>query len=269
MTLTDLEMVLGWARDEGWNPGLDDATAFLAADPEGFFLSEIDGQPAAAISVVNHDTHHAFLGLYICRPEYRGQGIGLALWEAALEHAGQRSVTLDGVPAQQANYQKSGFAWIDRTVRFCGHMEGDSAGVRQATESDISRILELDEAATGHARRAFASQWFQSTPHRQTLVIDTGTTLAFATFRKCHDGVKIGPLHAESREQVLALLNANPFGPDAGALYIDSPASCDAMHGLLASLSFAPVFETARMVKGTPAIPETPAYFAVTTLELG
>ena len=35
MTLADLAMVLDWAAAEGWNPGLDDAAAFLAADPEG------------------------------------------------------------------------------------------------------------------------------------------------------------------------------------------------------------------------------------------
>ncbi len=109
MALSDLEMVLGWARNEGWNPGLSDAPAFFAADPSGFFLADVDGMPAASISVVNHDDDHALLGLYICKPEFRGQGIVLALWKAALEHAGKRSVTLEGVVEQQSNYARSGF----------------------------------------------------------------------------------------------------------------------------------------------------------------
>ena len=68
MTLADLETVLEWAADEGWNPGVEDAEAFLAADPEGFFVTEDDGVPVAAISVVNHSPDFAFLGLYLCRP---------------------------------------------------------------------------------------------------------------------------------------------------------------------------------------------------------
>src|SRR5690606_17979527 len=90
MSGADLAAVLGWAADEGWNPGLADAGPFVAADPRGFFLAEVGGQPAAAISVVNHDDGFAFLGLYICRPAFRGQGVGHALWREALAHAGDR-----------------------------------------------------------------------------------------------------------------------------------------------------------------------------------
>lgn len=84
----DLSRVLDWAADEGWNPGLDDAAAFLASDPEGFFVTEADGAPVAAISVVNHSPDFAFLGLYLCQPAWRGRGIGLRLWTHALTHAG-------------------------------------------------------------------------------------------------------------------------------------------------------------------------------------
>ncbi|MCB1350353.1 MAG: GNAT family N-acetyltransferase, partial [Maritimibacter sp.] len=80
----EIGTVLDWAAAEGWNPGLDDAAAFFAADPEGFFVTERDGAPVAAISVVNHAPDMAFLGLYLCRPEWRGQGIGFALWQHAL-----------------------------------------------------------------------------------------------------------------------------------------------------------------------------------------
>jgi len=47
MSLADLETVLDRAAAEGWNPGLEDAAAYWAADPEGFFPAEPDGQPVA------------------------------------------------------------------------------------------------------------------------------------------------------------------------------------------------------------------------------
>ena len=52
MSAAELETVMGWAAEEGWNPGLADAAAFHAADPEGFFLTLVGGEPVAAISVV-------------------------------------------------------------------------------------------------------------------------------------------------------------------------------------------------------------------------
>jgi hypothetical protein len=50
----------------GWNPGLADAKCFNTVDPEGFFIGELEGAPAATISCVNYDDRFAFLGFYIC-----------------------------------------------------------------------------------------------------------------------------------------------------------------------------------------------------------
>jgi len=115
-SLADVSLLLDWASREGWNPGLDDASAFFATDPEGFFIAEMEGEPVAGISVVRHSPALAFLGLYLCLPEWRGRGIGLGLWNFALAHAEGRTVGLDGVAAQQDNYRKSGSR---RMARHC------------------------------------------------------------------------------------------------------------------------------------------------------
>ncbi len=43
MTRSELDYALQWAQREGWNPGLQDAEAFYAADLHGFFVAEEDG----------------------------------------------------------------------------------------------------------------------------------------------------------------------------------------------------------------------------------
>ena len=91
MTLADLETALDWAAAEGWNPGLDDAEAFLAADPGGFLMGRVDGEPVASISAVRHSAGFGFLGLYICRPEHRGRGLGWQMWQAAMARLRHRS----------------------------------------------------------------------------------------------------------------------------------------------------------------------------------
>lgn len=97
MGMQDLSLTLDWAADKAWNPGLDDAGPFRAADPQGFFSRRVDGVTVSAISVVNHSPDFSFLGFYLCRPEWRGQGHGMAIWRHALLHAGARTVGLDGV----------------------------------------------------------------------------------------------------------------------------------------------------------------------------
>ena len=41
----DIARMSQWAADEGWNPGRTDWLAFTAADPEGFLIGRLDGEP--------------------------------------------------------------------------------------------------------------------------------------------------------------------------------------------------------------------------------
>src|SRR5262245_58066213 len=105
----EIAVAIDWAAAEGWNPGLADAECFGTVDAEGFLIGELDGAPAATISCLNYDDRFAFLGFYIVRGDLRGRGYGLRIWNAAVAHAGARTIGLDGVVAQQDNYRKSGF----------------------------------------------------------------------------------------------------------------------------------------------------------------
>ncbi|WP_425098308.1 GNAT family N-acetyltransferase [Tropicibacter sp. S64] len=268
LSLDAVETMLDWAAAERWNPGLDDAAAFHAADPDGFFVKEVAGRPVAAVCVVNHTPDFAFLGLYIAAPQARGQGHGLEVWTAALEHAGSRCVGLDGVPQQQANYRKSGFVLAGKTVRYQGslpHISGSDA--RLSSPEDLPDLCVLDRMACGFDRRRFAEAWLQNTATRQTVLLPDGK--GFATFRLCRSGVKIGPFLAHDAASADALLNAIPFGFPGGEVYIDVPDSAAPLTARLRIMGFTPVFETARMYR--PAAPDVPRrdFYATATLELG
>ena len=112
----EVQAMLDWAAAEGWNPGLEDAGAFQAADPGGFFVAEQAGQMVAAISVVNHCDRMAFLGLYICRPDRRGQGIGRALLAKVKETEPRLALwTFQANTGAIAFYSREGFAETGRT----------------------------------------------------------------------------------------------------------------------------------------------------------
>lgn len=266
-TLAEIGTVLDWAATEGWNPGLADAPAFHAADPEGFFVAEIDGAPAAAISVVNHDADHAFLGLYLCRPAFRGLGIGYALWHHALAHAGGRTVGLDGVAAQQANYAKSGFVREGATRRFTGVLAPlADRGIRPVGPEDLPALIALDAAAGGVMRPAFLRAWLEPGRTRRAVVLeDQG---GFAVCRLCRDGLKIGPILAPDANTALRLAGAAVAAFPPAPVSIDLPERNAALQTALTARGFTPAFETARMYRG-PAPRTDGRVQAIATMELG
>lgn len=96
------------ADAEGWEPGLTDADAFYAADPEGFFGLEIDGRVVATLSAVRCSDRLTFLGFYIVEPEHRGTGLGIELWDEVLARSGGAALAGDAVPEQVSNYESDG-----------------------------------------------------------------------------------------------------------------------------------------------------------------
>ncbi|MBI5012252.1 MAG: GNAT family N-acetyltransferase, partial [Methylocystis sp.] len=95
MSKSELDRALDWAAAEGWNPGLYDAESFYAVDPKGFFIAERAGEPLGCISAVAYDESFGYVGLFVVRPPYRGQGVGLRLLNVALRHVQGRNVGLD------------------------------------------------------------------------------------------------------------------------------------------------------------------------------
>ena len=264
-TPDEIALLLDWAAAEGWNPGLDDAAAFHAADPEGFFVAEVDGAPVAAISVVNHSAEQSFLGLYLCRPAHRGRGVGYALWQYALRHAGDRTIGLDGVPAQQANYARSGFVKTGSTLRHLCTPTG-AASLREAGPADLADCVARDAAITGHARPAFAAGWFAPAPTRRTLLDGQGGQV---TIRLCREDAKIGPLYADTAEQAAALVAGAARHVGAARVYVDLPETTPQAAQLANMLDARETFRTARMYRGTPPIPDTARQFGIATMELG
>ena len=271
MSVDELDTVLSWAADEGWNPGLADAAAFHAADPEGFFKASVKGVLVAAISVVNHDSENSFLGLYICRPEWRGRGIGFKTWQYGLEHAGTRSVGLDGVPDQQENYRDSGFVRTGQSMRYVGRWPArKAAAVRPAVAEDLSKLIELDARANGFARPRFLAAWVNANSfHRATQVImNDGAIGGFATWRACVEGTKIGPVVAPDTKAAITLISDIAALRPRGPLIIDVPEANRSLRTELHGAGFEVPFVTARMYRGQ-APKQGSSLQSIASMELG
>jgi hypothetical protein len=271
MTQDELAAVLGWARDEGWNPGLDDAAAFHAADPEGFLLVEERGSPAAAVSVARHAPGLGFLGLYLCRPDLRGRGLGMAVWRAGMARLEGCVVGLDGVAAQQENYRRSGFVLSHRNIRFTGVLAGAKAeGAVPLEALPAGTVAAFDAAVTGYGRPRFLAAWTAPRPTRRGLaLLRDGRLLGWGVIRACVEGSKIGPLQAVDADAARALAHALSGLGLPQPVSIDAPEPNGAAVALAGALGLAPAFETARMWRGPAPAEDLDRTFGVATLELG
>ncbi len=304
MTRLEVDLAIEWAAAAGWNPGLRDGDCFYKSDPAGFLVGLKGGEPVATLSAVKYGETFGFIGFYIVKPEHRGQGYGMQIWNAGLAYLGVepsgteplgvaslgtgRTVGLDGVVDQQDNYRKSGFTLAYSNVRYQG--AGGGAGLN---DDDIVPLATLpfeqviaydrsffpgDRAAPGSSpdsasvspqRRRFLQCWVAQ-PHIALGLMQNGELLGYGVLRRCRLGHKIGPLFADSPEiadRLFAALRGQALAEDP--IFLDVPAVNAAAVDLARRYGMTAAFETARMYIG-PA-PDLPMnrLFGVTSFELG
>jgi len=273
MAREELLIAIDWARAEGWNPGLQDADCFYAADPQGFLVGKLDRQPIATISAVKYGHSFGFIGFYIVHPDARHQGYGIQIWQRAIEILEGRTIGLDGVVAQQENYQKSGFTFAHRNIRFAGISDRANQlhpDLVPLSAIPFEQLKQCDRRFFPEQREQFLRAWIDQ-PDAQSMGILQGDRLcAYGVIRACHTGYKIGPLNAETPDLADALIQALMATlPLGSTFYLDVPEPNPQAIELAQKYKMKPAFETARMYRGCS--PELPLgqIFGITSFELG
>ncbi|MDD3311065.1 GNAT family N-acetyltransferase [Pseudodesulfovibrio sp.] len=267
----DVDFAMALATGEGWNSGLSDAESFFAADPEGFFLAELDGRPVGCISAVRYGDGFGFAGLYIMIPEARGRGWGLRLWNHALRRLdGCANIGLDAVPAQEANYVRSGFATAYRSARYEGVAGGTvPESVHRLGEADFADVAAYDRQCFPAPRDAFLRAWLAARGSHAFGVRRGGVLAGYGVIRPCIRGCKVGPLFADDAAAARDLLEALTASVPGETFYLDVARPNRAAVKLAEGLGLTEVFATVRMyTAGQPAV-DLDKVFGVTSFELG
>ncbi|SAK54178.1 N-acetyltransferase GCN5 [Caballeronia arationis] len=272
MRADEVGLALEWAAAEGWNPGLHDAPAFHAADPHGFFIGEMDGEPVGCLSAVAYGESLGFIGLYIVASAFRGVGLGIRLWNTGIEYLGERNIGLDGVVSQQANYRRSGFRLAYRNVRFEGLARDDAAtcgGIVEASAVPFEQIADYDRRMFCAPREAFLRAWLDQPEGAALVALENGRVQGYGVLRACRSGYKIGPLFADDSRIADDLYGALVARVPGATVFLDVPEANPEAVALARRHGMSSIFETARMyTKAPPAVP-LDCVFGVTSFELG
>jgi len=273
MSREELDTAVRWADDEGWNPGLFDGDAFYATDPQGFLVGLIDDKPVACISAVSYAGTFGFIGFYIVRPEFRGQGLGLQIWNSGMRHLDGHLIGLDGVVDQQTNYMRSGFQLAHRSIRFVAQANPpESAAIRcrRITHNDLPALCDYDLLGFPVIRGRFLEAWI-AMPDTKTVVFEENRVLrGYGTVRPCRSGFKIGPLFADSFQVASEIYGELCRELKPGSeVFLDVPEPNLAAQNLIKLFNMQPRFEVARMYTGSAPNLDLGRVFGNTTFELG
>lgn len=266
------DIAIAWAAKEGWNPGLHDAACFYTADPQGFFVGELDMEPIAVISAVAYDRQFGFLGFYIVKPEFRNQGYGMKIWQEALRYLAGRNIGGDGVLQRVKDYEAQGFRVYYKNRRYRAFGLGDlsSRDLVEAQDLDFAKLAAYDERIFSAERHKFLECWISQPQTKSYAFLEGARISGYGVLRPCYNGYKIGPLFADNSliaEKILiALMGEVP--PDK-ELFFDTPEANPQAVNLAQKYKMEVVFETVRIYsRSAPKVPLEKVY-GVTSFELG
>ena len=276
LTFEEFQILVSWAANEGWNPGIEDATIFWNTDPEGYFGCFYKNELIAGGSIVSYDGLFGFMGFFIVHNNYRGDGLGRKLWNLRKEKLLSRlqkdaAIGMDGVVAMQPFYKKGGFeiAYTDERYERMGAMFKINPNIHIISENDFESVQEFDKSCFGVLRTKFLQQWLFSENAKPFLFKEGDEICGYAVIRKCIKGYKIGPLFALNENIARSLYECCLNSAIDESVYLDVPCSNIQAMQLVKEYNATYVFECARMYYGTPPDTMSDRVFGITSFELG
>ncbi|MCF8415699.1 MAG: GNAT family N-acetyltransferase [Crocinitomicaceae bacterium] len=265
-----------WAKEEGWNPGVNDAFIAYNSFPNDFIGYFIADEMIAAGSIVNYAGEFGFMGLFIVKKEYRSQGLGNLLWHQRKSLLISKlksgaSIGMDGVLSMQPFYSKGGFErlFTDERHELVGEQFTYSQQVELLDKKYVNRLHQFDEMCFGFKRTRFLNYWVGNSAAKTFVFVNENSLVGYAVIRQAIEGYKIGPLFAENKMVAKELFKACLTEVDGEKVSIDIPTINDLARELLDEFNSEVVFECGRMY-----YPKAPKFsfhkvFGITSLEFG
>ncbi|MCP4293264.1 MAG: GNAT family N-acetyltransferase [bacterium] len=276
MSRAEVDELVDWAAQEGWNPGLHDAALFWQTDPEAFIAAELENELIGGGSITSYNGQFGFIGFFIVKPEFRGRGFGNIIWHALNKRLLQRidpgaAIGLDGVFEMQPYYAKSGFSFSHRDIRFQsrGITPTDDESVVPLAQVSFDDLLAYDSKCFPSPRGRFLQAWISQADSLALGSLQDSHLAGYGLIRRCGDGFKVGPLFADDSTIADKLFRSLLAFADGESVFLDVPENNPEAIDLAKRYKMQEVFGCARMYLGSMPELSPNRVFGVTTFEIG
>lgn len=275
MTAADIPLGQRLVTQAQWNQVPGDWERMLAMQPEGCFVAEVDGT-AVGTTVACLFEQIAWVAMVLVNESWRGQGIGTALVEHALnfcDAAGVCSVRLDATELGRPIYERLGFETQYALTRFAGrlppaHVFEVAARVSAAQPADYPRLMALDRKVTNTDRSKFLGRLFAESPANVRWMQQDQHVLGWMTVRRGRQAWQLGPCLAEAHAgEVLLKDAAARLGGES--VYFDSPLENSQAIRWANSVGLSATRHFVRMYRGKPVNDHVIRLWASSGPELG
>jgi hypothetical protein len=217
---THIEGCMALSAEAGWNQTADDWSLFLQHGTV-FGLSDDGGRTIATGAVLPY-AGFAWISMVLVTASRRRKRIGTRILANGSAEIVKRSLVpvLDATPAGERVYRPFGFEPIFSLTRWQGDSgvhKAPATSVRAMKVADLGKVVALDAAAFGAARRFLIESLFQRAPHLAFVTTD-GT--GFGLARPGRIATQIGPIVAANEQAAVALLDA-ALGAASGPVFLD------------------------------------------------
>jgi GNAT superfamily N-acetyltransferase len=263
-----------WAMKEGWNPGLYDSKIFPAIDPHGCFVGVLNGMVISSTTAIQYEGKYGFGGMYIVKPEYRGQGYGLASAQHAMKYlagVGVECIGCDAVPDKVPIYQRLGLYPAYRITRYKYTIHKEYQGVCRGIEkSQLDAIVEYDLKVSKVTRQPLLKDLLWNCRSVSCAEYKDERLVGFAIARPAYEGYRVGPCFADSADIARRLLETIFARLKGQTIFIDVPEVNAPAISLVETYGIELGFACIRMYNTTSRYNQDVQYvFGNTTFEVG
>jgi GNAT superfamily N-acetyltransferase len=200
MTVADIPLGLRLARQAGWNQIETDWRRFLAMQPDGCFVGELDGVPVATTATFVFGPV-AWIAMVLVDIESRRKGVATTLLKHALDFLDERdvkTVRLDATAAGQPVYEKLGFVSEYPLTRYMGTVPMANCCRESNPPSAIpsppwKEVVAFDHRMTATPREKMLARLFGESPDLTRVWHRDGQLQGYVTGSRGANATLIGP----------------------------------------------------------------------------
>jgi len=275
MTANDIGFAMGLKDQAGWNQVEGDWSRFLALEPDGCFVAEVDDQPCGTVTALTYGDEVGWAAMLLVDRRFRRRGIGTALLNHCLQYLqrkGLKAIKLDATDLGKPVYRRLDFVSEFQIIRMHGpRLAGRFPDVRQMRMVHMDEVAKYDRDRFGACRERLLRTYLQDERVGAGLIQGReGGVRGYCLARPGTTRWQVGPIVAEDLALCTQLLFFAMSSVPSPTVYVDVVASQTELGAFLEDHGFLKERAFTRMTLGSePVHAKLENYFLIAGPEFG